>query len=149
VPGLPVRRRFFVSVNYTAFQYRGKSTVPEPNATTPKDNPALKENPKPTPPATTTEPKASIQVYKSGGMPLPQGRPIEISHLNIVGTYNSMGIRPVTTGTFQISSSMIVSGNRPIAKSSLVISKDIVLMGNRPVASNEIEDIATLIGYLD
>ncbi|MEA5418700.1 hypothetical protein VB712_05635 [Spirulina sp. CCNP1310] len=118
------------------------------NATAQKQTIAPKEAPKPKLPETKTE-QGSIQVYQSGGMPLPQGRPIEISHLNIVGTYNSMGIRPVTSGTFEISSSMVVSGNRPIAKSSLVISKDIVLMGNRPVASNEIEDIKTLIGYLD
>lgn len=114
------------------------------NATAQKEN-----QDKEKPVETITGQAASIQVYQSGGMPLPQNRPIEVSHLNIVGTYNSMGIRPVTTGTFKISSSMVVSGNRPIAKSSLVISEDIVLMGNRPVASNEIEDIATLIGYLD
>ncbi|MDB9495168.1 hypothetical protein PN441_03860 [Spirulina major CS-329] len=92
--------------------------------------------------------EGSLQVYQSGGFPLPQNRPIEPSHLNVVSTYNAMGIRPVIASGLNISSSMVLSGQRPITKSSLNIS-EIVILGNRPVASNEIEDINTLIGYLD
>ena len=79
---------------------------------------------------------------------LPQNRPIEPSHLEIVNTYSSVGSnRPVTKGTVDFASSMVISGNRPIAASTLKISES--YMNNRPVASNEADDTATLMGYLD
>jgi len=79
---------------------------------------------------------------------LPQNRPIEPSHLEIVNTYSSVGSnRPVTKGTVDFASSMVISGNRPIAASTLKISES--YMGNRPVASNESDDTATLLEYLD
>lgn len=90
----------------------------------------------------------SLQVYQ-GAYPLPQNRPIAPSHLKVVSTYNTMGIRPVVASSLEVSDSLFVSGNRPIMKSALAISETYSVMGNRPVASNEIEDIATLIGYLD
>ncbi|MGK7925198.1 MAG: hypothetical protein AB4290_08120 [Spirulina sp.] len=89
-----------------------------------------------------------IQVYQNS-FPLPQNRPVEPSHLNVVGTYNSMGERPVISSGLEVSSSIVVSGNRPITKSHLAISETYKVMGNRPVAPNDVEDIATLIGYLD
>lgn len=81
---------------------------------------------------------------------LPQNRPIEPSSLEIVHTYSSVGSdRPVSKGTVEFISSIIVSGNRPIAASTLQISDSYAVMGNRPVASNESDDTATLMGYLD
>jgi hypothetical protein len=112
-----------------------------------KDAPKAAEAPKKPEEVVKTN-GGSLQVYQSGGFPLPQNRPIESSHLDVVSTYNAMGIRPITSSGLNISSSMVLSGQRPITKSSLNIS-DIVILGNRPVASNEIEDINTLIGYLD
>lgn len=110
-------------------------------------------------PATKTEDKKAedkkaegkatgIQVYQQS-FPLPQNRPIQPSNLNVVGTYKSMGERPVISSGLEISSSIVISGNRPITKSNLAISETYRVMGNRPVAPNEFEDIATLIGYLD
>ena len=79
---------------------------------------------------------------------LPQNRPIEPSHIEIVDTYSSVGSnRPVSKSSINFSSSMIISGNRPIAASTLKISES--YMGNRPVASNESDDTAALMGYLD
>ena len=81
---------------------------------------------------------------------LPGNRPIEPSHLDVVKTYSSVGsARPVTKSGIQISSTLAISGNRPIALSSLQVSDTLVVMGNRPVASNEIDDAATLMGYID
>ncbi|MDJ0589478.1 MAG: hypothetical protein QNJ72_05700 [Pleurocapsa sp. MO_226.B13] len=81
---------------------------------------------------------------------LPQNRPIEPSSLEIVHTYSSVGSdRPVSKGTVQFNSSIVVSGNRPIAASTLKISDSYAVMGNRPVASNESDDTATLMGYID
>ena len=81
---------------------------------------------------------------------LPQNRPIEPSHLEIVHTYSSVGSdRPVSKGEIEFSSSLAISGNRPIAASTLQVSDSYVVMGNRPVASNESDETATLMGYLD
>ena len=81
---------------------------------------------------------------------LPQNRPVEPSHLEVVRTYSSVGSnRPVTKSGVEVSNTLTISGNRPIALSGLQISDTIVIMGNRPVASNEIDDAATLMGYID
>jgi hypothetical protein len=81
---------------------------------------------------------------------LPNNRPIEPSHLEIFRTYSSVGsIRPITKSTMKISNTMTISGNRPISVSTLKVSETYVVMGNRPVASNEIDDSATLMGYID
>ncbi|NJL02013.1 MAG: hypothetical protein HC838_03295 [Spirulinaceae cyanobacterium RM2_2_10] len=90
---------------------------------------------------------AKLELYKPS--PLPQNRPIERSHLNVVETYNTMGMRPVVSSGIEMSGSLAVSGNRPIVKSNLAISQTYSVMGNRPVAPNEIDDIGDLIGYLD
>lgn len=80
---------------------------------------------------------------------LPNNRPIEPSHLDVVSTYSAVGgTRPVTKNTMDISRTMTVSGSRPIGVSTLNVS-DTYIMGNRPIASNEIDDFATLVGYLD
>jgi len=79
---------------------------------------------------------------------LPQNRPIEPSHMEIVNTYSSVGSnRPVSKGTVEFSSSLAISGNRPIAASTLKVSES--YMNNRPVASNESDETAVLMGYLD
>lgn len=81
---------------------------------------------------------------------LPQNRPIEPSHLDIVNTYSSVGSnRPVVKGSVEFNSSLVISGNRPIAASTLQVSDTYVVMGNRPVASNESDETATLMGYID
>ncbi len=109
---------------------------------------------------TTTKTKAttsSIETAKEQGLALsvqpksmlPQNRPIEPSHLQIVNTYSSVGSnRPVSKGTVEFSSSIVISGNRPIAASTLKVS-DSYIMGNRPIASNESDETTTLMGYLD
>ena len=80
---------------------------------------------------------------------LPQNRPIEPSSLEIVHTYSSVGSdRPVAKGAVKFSSTLAISGNRPIAASTLQVS-DSYVMGNRPVASNESDETAVLMGYLD
>jgi hypothetical protein len=99
-------------------------------------------------PANEEQNGTSIQLYRDA-YPLPQNRPIAPSNLKVVSTYNTMGNRPVIASTLEVSDSIVVSGNRPIMKSALAISETYSVMGDRPVASNEIEDIATLIGYLD
>jgi hypothetical protein len=81
---------------------------------------------------------------------LPNNRPIEPSHLDIVRTYSSVGSnRPVTKSGMAVSNTLAISGNRPIALSTLNVSDTYVVMGNRPVASNEIDDPITLMGYID
>ena len=81
---------------------------------------------------------------------LPNNRPIEPSHLEVVGTYSSVGgSRPIAKSGMNISSSLTISGRRPIAVSTLNVSESYAVMGNRPVASNEIDDPAALMGYLD
>lgn len=81
---------------------------------------------------------------------LPQNRPIEPSSLDIVNTYSSVGSnRPVVKGSVEFNSSLIISGNRPIAASTLQVSDTYVVMGNRPVASNESDETASLMGYID
>ena len=81
---------------------------------------------------------------------LPQNRPIERSHLEIVDTYSSVGSnRPISKGTVQFNNALAISGNRPIAVSTLHISENYSVMGNRPVAPNEMDDTSTLMGYLD
>jgi hypothetical protein len=49
----------------------------------------------------------------------------------------------------EVSSTLSISGNRPIQISHLNISETYSVMGNRPVASNEIDDPAILMSYLD
>ncbi len=99
----------------------------------------------------------ALSVAQSGGLHLmksptglPGNRPVEASHLHIIGTYSAVGgSRPITTNGIEVSSTMTISGNRPIAVSHLAISEMYSVMGNRPVASNEIDDPTALMGFLD
>ncbi len=97
----------------------------------------------------TSKTAQGIQLITTPGM-LPGNRPIEASHLNVVSTYKSVGAaRPVTAGGMEISSTLTISGQRPIMVSHLNVSETYTVMGSRPVASNEIDDPALLMGYLD
>ncbi|MEY2831509.1 MAG: hypothetical protein RLZZ574_767 [Cyanobacteriota bacterium] len=101
----------------------------------------------------TTAKEAGEQVLALSTQPrtlLPQNRPIEPSSIEIVHTYSSVGSdRPVSKGAVKFSSSLAISGNRPIAASTLQVSESYIVMGNRPVASNESDETASLMGYLD
>lgn len=98
-------------------------------------------------PETAPEPLALSVPHKTL---LPNNRPIEPSHLEIVRTYSSVGSnRPVTKSGIAVSNTLAISGNRPIALSTLKVSETYIVMGNRPVASNEIDDPTILMGYLD
>lgn len=98
--------------------------------------------------ATTTKENNSSALSVQPTALLPQNRPIEPSSLEIVNTYSSVGSnRPVTKGTIDFSSSIVISGNRPIAASTLKITES--YMNNRPVASNESDETAILMGYID
>jgi hypothetical protein len=134
----------------------------KPNSTQAKATATATTN-KTTPAKTTAEKSSSTSktTTKQEGEPalalstqprtlLPQNRPIEPSHLEIVHTYSSVGSdRPVSKGTVKFNSSLAISGNRPIAASTLQVSDSYIVMGNRPVASNESDETATLMGYLD
>lgn len=76
-------------------------------------------------------------------------RPVSTSSLQVVETYNVMGIRPISANTFQTVYSMNLSGIRPVESSSLVLSSSYSVLGNRPVASNVIDDSDSLMGFLD
>jgi hypothetical protein len=101
----------------------------------------------------TTKPEGEEQALalsKPAKIQLPENRPIEPSHLEIVHTYSSVGSdRPVTKGTVEFISSLVISGNRPIAASTLQVSDTYIVMGNRPVASNESDETGVLMGYID
>ena len=81
---------------------------------------------------------------------LPSNRPIEPSHLEVVSTYSSVGAaRPIVKSGMKISSTLTVYGSRGIAVSTRNGWKNDTGMGNRPVASNDIDDPAALMGYID
>ena len=81
---------------------------------------------------------------------LPGNRPVEPNHLQIVHTYSSVGsLRPVTKSDLNIKNTIALSGDRPIMAGTLDISQEFKIMGNRPVASNQIDDPALLMGFLD
>jgi hypothetical protein len=129
-------------------------TQAKATTSTSKTTPAKTTVEKSTPTATkTTAKEAGEQVLALSTQPrtlLPQNRPIEPSSIEIVHTYSSVGSdRPVSKGTVKFSSSLAISGNRPIAASTLQVSESYIVMGNRPVASNESDETASLMGYLD
>lgn len=81
---------------------------------------------------------------------LPNNRPIEASHLEIVRTFSTVGSsRPIVKSKINFGSQMTVYGNRPVSGTTLKISETYTVMGNRPVASNEIDDPVSLMGYID
>jgi hypothetical protein len=101
-------------------------------------------------PSTEGKEKQTLALSVHKNALLPNNRPIEPSHLEIVSTYSSVGaIRPVSKSGIKVSSTLAISGNRPISLSTLKISETYSVMGNRPVASNQIDDPTTLMGYID
>jgi hypothetical protein len=74
-------------------------------------------------------------------------RPIQPAAMTVVGTFQSAGVRPIGAGH------LILSGhthdNRPVAASDPKFAEGSRLLGMRPIASNDIDDAATLMGYLD
>jgi hypothetical protein len=94
--------------------------------------------------------KSGLHLKFTDDSSLPNHRPIESSHLEIVKTFSSVGsLRPITRSELKTEGHIILSGNRPIGARSLEISESYSVMGNRPVASNVIDDPRTLMGYLD
>jgi hypothetical protein len=94
---------------------------------------------------------AQTQIQVSHSAMIMPNRPIEESHLEIVGTI--MGNRPIfktesASGVSFVHSedSVGAMANRPVATTQLQITSMLV---NRPVASNEVDDPYALMGYLD
>ena len=78
---------------------------------------------------------------------LVANRPVEASDFEVVAT---IGRRPIGSSAMQVSEMFSMSGARPIAVSTLHIDEVYSTMGgNRPIASNEIDDSANLMGFLD
>ena len=126
-----------------------KDTKPKTTATTKTTATRSRTEPKAKTQAAPKEDKALALSVQSKTL-LPQNRPIEPSHLEIVHTYSSVGSnRPVAKGTVEFHGSLAISGNRPIAASTLQVSDSYIIMGNRPVASNESDETAALMGYID
>ncbi len=81
---------------------------------------------------------------------LPNHRPIAASNLVVRNVMRVAGSdRPITSSGFKVSSMIHDGGNRPVMASMLQVSEVYRVMGNRPVASNDIDDAATLMGFLD
>ncbi len=127
--------------------------TPNPNST---DEAALGSSEEKQPGALTLslngEPKqhdaTGLELYKPSE--LPGNRPVTVSNLKIAETYSAVGgTRPIFANEMKVAGSITASGIRPISASTLQISETYVVMGNRPVASNQIDDPATLMGYLD
>jgi hypothetical protein len=75
------------------------------------------------------------------------GRPITASHLQV--TEMLPGNRPVFASEFKSVQGALLPGDRPIMASDPHLLEASLLPGNRPIASNEIDDPATLMGFLD
>jgi hypothetical protein len=74
-------------------------------------------------------------------------RPIQPAVMTIVGTFQSAGVRPIGAGHLILSGHM--HDNRPVAASDPKFTEGSRLLGTRPIASNDMDDAATLMGYLD
>ncbi|WP_413167007.1 hypothetical protein ACL6C3_09935 [Capilliphycus salinus ALCB114379] len=92
-----------------------------------------------------------IQVAHHQSAMIMPNRPIEESHLEVVGTI--MGNRPIfktesASGISFVHSEDAVGAmaNRPVATTHLQITS---MMANRPIASNQVDDPYALMGYLD
>lgn len=94
------------------------------------------------------KPGLNLKLSRDHG--LPNNRPVEAGHLEVVKTFTSVGsLRPITKGHNYAGSNLVISGSRPIAARTLQISETYSVMGNRPVASNQIDDPVVLMGYID
>lgn len=80
---------------------------------------------------------------------LPGNRPISASNWQVSQTVNVAGLRPIGSSSLQVSQTVNLMGNRPITLSTLHVSQTMLLSGLRPIASNDIDDSADLMGYLD
>lgn len=94
---------------------------------------------------------APTQIQVAQTRAIMPNRPIEESHIEVVGTL--MGNRPIFKSDsvsaitlVQSEESVGVMANRPIATTNLQITS---MTMNRPIASNQIDDPYTLMGYLD
>lgn len=101
--------------------------------------------------AQSSENSTPTQIQVAHSAMIVPNRPIEESHLEVVGTI--MGNRPIfkTESVSGISfvhseDSVGAMANRPVAISHLQITSMTV---NRPVASNDVDDPYALMGYLD
>ncbi|KKD36388.1 hypothetical protein WN50_20000 [Limnoraphis robusta CS-951] len=101
--------------------------------------------------AQSSENSTPTQIQVAHSAMIMPNRPIEESHLEVVGTI--MGNRPIfkTESVSGISfvhseDSVGAMANRPVAISHLQITSMTV---NRPVASNDVDDPYALMGYLD
>lgn len=97
--------------------------------------------------ASGIRPIGSSSLQISDTLSIMGNRPIQVSALNIIHTM--LDNRPVTADDFQIRELYTESGSRPIGVSTLKISDLYSAMGNRPVASNDIDDSAALMGFID
>ena len=96
----------------------------------------------------TKTPSGAIEL--SPKTTLVGNRPIEPSSIELAESFAAGGnIRPVVKSNLEIVGTISSSGLRPITASTLQISETYRVMGDRPVASNEIDDPATLMGYID
>ncbi len=75
-------------------------------------------------------------------------RPVGASLVKIDSSTEFLG-RPVGADSFQIVHTIRDSGVRPVGASLVKIDGSTQFIGNRPVASNELDDSAVLMGYLD
>jgi hypothetical protein len=82
---------------------------------------------------------------------LPNHRPIALSDMEIVGSLNSSGSRPIMADTFEVFTTDLLPGHRPVMVSQLPLSELNFLPGNRPIAPNDLVDppASVLMGYLD
>lgn len=101
--------------------------------------------------AESSENSAPTQIQVAHSASIMPNRPIEESHLEVVGTI--MGNRPIfktesASGVSFVHSedSVGAMANRPVATTHLQITS---MMVNRPIASNEVDDPYALMGYLD
>ncbi|WP_421659185.1 hypothetical protein [Leptothermofonsia sp. ETS-13] len=84
-----------------------------------------------------------LQVYAS----YLNGRPIVASNLKVAELLP--GDRPIFESDFRVVEGAILPGDRPIMASDPKLLSASRLPGNRPIASNEIDDAATLMGFID
>jgi hypothetical protein len=76
-------------------------------------------------------------------------RPIEASNLTVLDTNSIPGHRPIFASELHVLDTMSLPGHRPIVASDPQLLEASTLPGGRPIASNELDDSATLMGFLD
>jgi hypothetical protein len=76
-------------------------------------------------------------------------RPITAGKQKVSEMFHSAGERPVMAATLKVSEVFNIAGERPVMAGTLKIGEIYSSMGTRPVASNEIDDVGSLMGFLD